>query len=109
MTLRPRTISLTAPIRAVIPTADGLAVLTAAGIELVANDLAPRGTIAGDSRGTTLVELADGRFAAFNPAFGVTSVFVGRRGGELQSVLGADYAHTVHATTAGTFQPPVNQ
>jgi hypothetical protein len=100
--------SLSAPIDAVIATAEGLAVLTGGGIELLGRDLARSGTIAGDGRGRTLTELTDGRFVVYDRSdrsFSVTSIVVGRRGGGLRSALGDEHAHTVHATTAGFIAP----
>ena len=84
--MRPFTVSLQAPIKAISPVAEGLAVLTENGIELLSADLTLIGSIPGKADGNVVRELADGRFlASKDDRYG--SLFVGARGGALAPVL----------------------
>ncbi len=107
MTLRPHVRTLAGSIVDVRAHAGGLAALTTGGLELLDRELEPIGAIAGSGeRATRLFALADGRFAACDPAFGVTKIVVGRPGGTFASVLpAADYATSLHPTSLGLIAP----
>jgi hypothetical protein len=86
MSFRPHSRSLSTAVRDVITVAEGFAVLTDSGIELLDPELAPIASIPGTSQPTTrrIVELADGRFvtAGHEPAM----IYLGRRGGAFEPV-----------------------
>jgi hypothetical protein len=107
VTLRPHVRTLAGAIADVRAHGDGLAVLTTHGLELLDRELVPVGSIAASGeRATRLCALADGRFVACDPDFGVTKIIVGRPGGAFASVLGdGDYASRVHPTSVGFIAP----
>ncbi len=82
----PFTASLSAPILAMSPLKEGVAVLTNTGVELLSDDLKPLASIPGAlERVDRLAALEDGRFLAFAGG-GFTRVYAGRRGEAMKPV-----------------------